>query len=309
MPFSTSSTQVRFKVAAVGNVYFDINNANLTITNVSSPSATPSTPDLVAATDTGTSSTDNLTNRNNSSAAKNLQFSVTGTVSGATVNILADGISIGTAVASGTTTTVTTNGSAFSTIADGSHNITATQTESGKSVSTASSALAISVDTAAPTITGTPAFTYLTVGPSIGYSFSEPVSAGAANFTVNNVTTATVVPTSSITATPSGNTVTLSFANVPGAPATNLLPNGSYTSTPSGITDTAGNALANGISYAFFWLNGDANRNRTADFNDFLIVQNNYNQAGNYSQGDFNYDGLVDFNDFLVLQNNYNVTV
>src|SRR5687767_15384165 len=38
------------------------------------PSATPTAVDLVAATDTGSSSTDNITNRDNSSALKTLQF-------------------------------------------------------------------------------------------------------------------------------------------------------------------------------------------------------------------------------------------
>ena len=39
MPYNTGSSQVRFKVAAVGNIYFDINNANLTITNVAQPAS------------------------------------------------------------------------------------------------------------------------------------------------------------------------------------------------------------------------------------------------------------------------------
>src|SRR5205085_6059302 len=73
-------------------------------------SATPGVPDLVAASDTGSSSTDNITGRDNGAAGKTLQFSVPSTVVGATVTIYADGVAIGSAVASATTTTVTTVG-------------------------------------------------------------------------------------------------------------------------------------------------------------------------------------------------------
>jgi hypothetical protein len=54
---------------------------------------------------------------------------------------------------------------------------------------------------------------------------------------------------------------------------------------------------------------GDANLSYKVDFNDFLLLQNNYNTtANNFSQGDFNYDGVTDFNDFLLLQNNYGLS-
>ena len=53
-------------------------------------------------------------------------------------------------------------------------------------------------------------------------------------------------------------------------------------------------------------LPGDANLDGRVDFNDFLVLQNNFGQAGTrFDQGNFNYDGMTDFNDFLVLQNNF----
>jgi hypothetical protein len=119
-------------------------------------SATPGVPDLVAGSDTGSSSTDNLTRLDNSSAGNVLQFSVGGTVAGATVSLYAQSTFggpvslIGTAVATGTTTVVTTNGSVD--LADGGWLVTARQTESGRTESAASAALTIIIDTAAPTV-------------------------------------------------------------------------------------------------------------------------------------------------------------
>jgi hypothetical protein len=112
-------------------------------------STTPGTPNLAAGSDSGFSADDDVTNRDNSSDAKRLQFTVSGTVSGATVTLYADGVAVGTAAASGTTTTVTTNGTLD--IADGLRAFSARQTEPGKSQSAASAALTVTIDTAAPT--------------------------------------------------------------------------------------------------------------------------------------------------------------
>ncbi|MDB5325058.1 MAG: hypothetical protein JWM57_627 [Phycisphaerales bacterium] len=51
---------------------------------------------------------------------------------------------------------------------------------------------------------------------------------------------------------------------------------------------------------------GDADLNDKVDFNDFLVLQNNFNRTGTtFSEGDFNYDSVTDFNDFLILQNSF----
>jgi hypothetical protein len=54
------------------------------------------------------------------------------------------------------------------------------------------------------------------------------------------------------------------------------------------------------------WMPGDANGDGNVNFNDYLILQNNYNQPGGWLQGDFNSSGVVDFNDYLILQNAMN---
>ena len=111
-------------------------------------SATPGVPDLLAASDTGASATDNLTSLNNSAVGRRLQFVVTGTVAGATVRLDAGGTEIGSAVAAGASTTVTTDGTTA--LADGVHSITARQTETARPESAASPSLQIEVHTGAP---------------------------------------------------------------------------------------------------------------------------------------------------------------
>ncbi|HEV2295739.1 MAG TPA: Ig-like domain-containing protein, partial [Tepidisphaeraceae bacterium] len=117
-------------------------------------SETPAAPDLVAAYDTGSSNADKITNLDNSSAGKRLQFLVGNTVAGATVTVYADGIAIGAATAAAGTTTVTTNGTTD--LLDGTRSITARQQEPDKAPSAASPALGVIIDTVAPVPTQGP---------------------------------------------------------------------------------------------------------------------------------------------------------
>lgn len=113
--------------------------------------------DLLAGVDTGTSSTDNITQYNNTSAAKALQFLVSGVTSGAEVRILADGIQIGSATAGASTVTVTTNGTTA--LSDGVRNITAVQVINGVA-SNPSVPLPVTIDATPPAaISNTPAAT------------------------------------------------------------------------------------------------------------------------------------------------------
>jgi len=95
------------------------------------PPASPSTPDLAAASDTGSSTTDNVT--------RNTSLTFTGTAeAGSTVRLLIDG----TQRASGTAT-----GGAYSltatAVAAGAHTVTATAQDAAGNVSAASSAVSI----------------------------------------------------------------------------------------------------------------------------------------------------------------------
>ncbi len=138
--------------------------------------AAPSGVTLLAASDTGSSDLDGLTNLDNSNG-KTLQFQVDGVLAGATIRLYADNVLIGQATATDTSVIVTTNGTV--TLTDGAHSITATQTLVDQAVnvgnlhaavdlaSETSSPLAISIDTTAPQFN----FTAIT-GAAVGVPYA-----------------------------------------------------------------------------------------------------------------------------------------
>lgn len=104
------------------------------------PSA-PTGLDLTTASDSGTSSTDNITK------ATALAFTVSGTTAGATVTLKAGGNVVGQATATGTTTTVNVTNPAN--LGQGAILFTATQTVDSQE-SSASPSLAVTYDTTGP---------------------------------------------------------------------------------------------------------------------------------------------------------------
>jgi len=89
------------------------------------------------------------------------------------------------------------------------------------------------------------------------------------------------------------------------------LADGDYRATlaAGSLTDLAGNAIAL-ATFDFFSFKGDANHDRSVDFNDLVILAQNYNTAGKtFGQGDLNYDGRVDFNDLVILAQRYNTSL
>lgn len=76
---------------------------------------------------------------------------------------------------------------------------------------------------------------------------------------------------------------------------------------PSGYSTTTGSILSLSLALT---LPGDADLNGTVNFNDFLLLQSSFGNAGTaFGQGNFNADGQTDFNDFLVLQSHFGQTV
>jgi hypothetical protein len=150
--------------------------AALLIESLVGASVAPLGVTLLTGSDTGVSNADQITKLNNSSGGTTLQFQVSGTIAGATVSLYAGATLIGTAVAAGASTIVTTNGSF--TLTDGVHSITSRQTQPGKAQSIASPALAVTVDTTAPTaaIVAVSPDPRTTPVSSIALQFSEVVS-------------------------------------------------------------------------------------------------------------------------------------
>ena len=116
------------------------------LVNVTVAPLAPTSVSLAAASDTGLSSSDSITNKTNG-----LQFTVNGVTSGATVKLFDGSTLIGSASASGTSVTIT----ATTALSDAVHSVMATQTVNSVD-STSSPALNVTVDTTPPAFTSTP---------------------------------------------------------------------------------------------------------------------------------------------------------
>ncbi len=213
----------------------------------------PTSVDLVSAYDTGVSDSDNSTYFDNSSTDEVLQFDVTGTIAGATVKVYADGIAIGTAIAAGETTTVTTNGTYD--LADGAHTITACQAELGKRKSPQTPELTITVDSAVtlPDVVDPVPNARTTAVDSIEITLSEPVT-GMDLSDLSLMLDGTPLDLSDATLTPnSGEGYATSF--ILGNLTTITEATGSYELTVSAadteIIDEAGNVLVANASGAW----------------------------------------------------------
>jgi hypothetical protein len=165
-----------------------------------------------------------------------------------------------------------------------------------------------------------PSVTYAPLGynelprMSLKATFNESVGASleASDLVLFNQTTGQIFPAASIAVSYDVPTRVATFT-FPGV-ANGALPDGNYIASFGGgrVTDVAGNAVPSSLSTSFFVKAGDANRDRTVDFADLVILAQNYGQTGRtFSQGNFNYsaDGLVDFSDLVILAQQYNTSV
>jgi uncharacterized delta-60 repeat protein len=142
--------------------------------------------------------------------------------------------------------------------------------------------------------------------PSIIITFSEDVSPSIQANDFEAWTNALAVPfvhaVTSLAGQPTTVRLTLSTP----------LPDGNYFASVRGyaIYDTSGNILGSPTYLNFYILAGDANRDRTVNFDDLLVLAANYNATGRtFTQGDFNYDGTVNFDDLLILASRYNTSL
>ncbi len=128
------------------------------------------TVDLTAASDSGTSNSDNITN------AGTLQFDISGVTSGAVVKLLAGTTLLAQGTASGTSITLSTT--QIAALGEGAHQLTATQTVSGVE-SDASTAVSVTYDiTPPPAFTSTPP-TEADVGIPLQYNAENPEESAA----------------------------------------------------------------------------------------------------------------------------------
>ncbi|MEQ8862048.1 MAG: Ig-like domain-containing protein, partial [Thalassobaculum sp.] len=209
-----------FTVSYTGSVSYRIGLDNISFT--SAGPATPGTPDLLAASDTGVSSTDNITS--------NSLPTIAGTADASTsVHILVGGVTVGTTTSDG-------GGNwtyAFtSTLAAGANSVTAIA-DNGTTESSASTALSITVDTTAPTTLGTPD---LLAASDNGVSSTDNITNATTQQLSGSATTGDIV--SILVGGVTVNNVTAAGGSWS---YTHTLTAGTYSIT-SQATDTAGNA-------------------------------------------------------------------
>jgi hypothetical protein len=163
-----------------------------------------------------------------------------------------------------------------------------------------------------PLHVASPAFDYRAAKPSVSFAFDQDVAdtLTAPDVHLQNLTTGVTIDAGDVSVAydPDTKKASLTFPTL----ANGTLPDGDYRLTiPAGaVTDVAGNGTAGDFVFDFFVLAGDANHDRSVDFNDLVALAQNYNTAGKtFAQGDFNYDGSVDFNDLVILAQRYNTTL
>ncbi|ENC6732405.1 hypothetical protein ABKZ05_003116, partial [Vibrio navarrensis] len=200
----------------------------ITVVDNVAPDA-PSTPDLDAASDTGASNTDNITNDTTPT------FSGTAE-SGSTVTLYSDQVgsgatSIGSATATDGNWQITTD-----TLAAGvTHAITAKATDSANNVSSSSSALSVTIDTTAPSAPSTPD---LAASSDTGTSNTDNLTNDTTpTFTGTGTTGDTVTLVSNVDGTIGSAVVSGSVWSIT---ASSALTAGDHTITAR-ATDTAGN--------------------------------------------------------------------
>jgi gliding motility-associated-like protein len=210
--------------------------ANKILTVDTQPPVAPLALALAAGSDTGTSTTDNITNVTTPT--------VTGTAElNSSVTLFdTDGTtSLGTATADATTGawSITT-----STLAQGVHSLTAKATDKAGNIGVASTALSITIDTTAPTLAITSDLALLKAGQTatITFTFSEDPST---SFTWNG-TTGSVTVTGGALGAISGTGLTRTATFTPTAGINNG--SASITVAAGAYTDIAGNAGGAGTS-------------------------------------------------------------
>ena len=159
-------------------------------------------------------------------------------------------------------------------------------------------------DVTPPTISST--FNFETSPNSLSLTFSEDVASSITqqDFTVTRADGSTVGTRFGYDAATRRATLFFSAA----------LPDGNYRAhiDATSINDAAGNPLAQDYDFNFHALAGDVNHDRFVNFDDLILVAQNYGKTGlTFSGGNLNYsaDGKVDFDDLIILAQHYNTTL
>lgn len=201
--------------------------------------STSGAPDLVAASDTGTSSTDNLTNDTTPTFSESCS-------DGNIIQLVSDDVATGSTTTCSSSSFTATTG----TLSAGDHDIAFTETDISGNISATSTALTISIDATSPVISEvsaietstltTPSYTFTTdEAGTITYGGSCSSSSTSATYGSNTVTfTALAAGTYSdctITVTDNAgnesNTISVTSFTISSAPSSNQIISGSQAQT------------------------------------------------------------------------------
>ncbi len=159
-------------------------------------------------------------------------------------------------------------------------------------------------------------FLFDTAPHRVQFTFDRDVSAslGTDDIVLENLTTMQTIPPSDLALSydPLTNTATFSYTGPGSSLLPGVLPDGDYRATllAAGINTANGGQLAQDYVFHFFFLNGDANRDRRVNLEDFNILAANFGQTGTtFSQADFTYDGITNLNDFNILAGRFGQSV
>ncbi len=155
-----------------------------------------------------------------------------------------------------------------------------------------------------------------------------PVSTGATHeyesnpntlrFNFNADLSASISPADLTIQKVGGGTIVASGVSFSGNDAVFTLPanlaDGDYIATlhHEGVADANGVPLAADQTLNFFSLAGDVNHDRAVNFDDLLVIAQNYGQSGlTFSQGNVSYDsgGVIDFDDLLLVAQHYDASL
>ncbi len=162
-------------------------------------------------------------------------------------------------------------------------------------ISAGSTSFTLTVDTVSPTLSV--ASFQRSPSQAIDFSFSENIFG-----TLNLILTRGA----QLVNVAAGTTTSNSRRFVP-TPANSLV-DGIYTNQifPTGLTDLAGNPPGSLPITTFKFLRADFNGDDAVNFDDLLILSQNYGTTGlTHAQGDANYSGQINFDDLLVVAQTY----
>ena len=153
--------------------------------------------------------------------------------------------------------------------------------------------------------------------PSVNLDFNADVSTTfeSTDAVLQNLSTSQLIPSSDLQLSFDSWEDAVSIVYCPSNLLTTApLPDGNYRLTLEAgtIASVTGVPLASDVTIDFFVLAGDVNRDRIVNFNDLLIVAQNYGQPNRtFSQGNVDYspDGLVNFSDLLIIAQQYGTSL